>query len=255
MYKIYVYSIVCMVLYRVLAALKLWELLRSDKDGLVDESQTTSNDTRNENEPLKLSNSDSTQPDKGPQNAPTMPTNGGSADEVAIDLIDQALDGNAGAFTTGDVALDWDNEEEHKEAGAIIDMARTNTLGILPKHQHLASASGEISIDMSNPGDLTPQTSAAKMAAQEATQAVSKKATAWWKKAWHYLNRPGYKGAGRRVFWQLLDLELFHILYVNIVVGMTGSSAPQRMLKVYEAVFEAAPQVWSLNMFPFPFSL
>ena len=235
--KIFLYSIFCMILYRVLAAHKLWELLRSDKDGLVDESQTTSNDTSNP------SNSDSAQPDEDPQNASTVPTEGGSIQDVAVEVNGKALDVNSGAFTTGDVALDLDNEEEHKEAGSTTDMARTNTLTIPPKHQNLASVSGEVSIDMPDPGDLTPQTSAAKMAAQEAAQAVSKKATAWWKKAWHYVNRPGYKGAGRRVFWQILDLELFHILYVNIIVGMTGSSAPQRMLKVYEAVFEAAPQV------------
>ena len=202
-----------MILYRVLAAHKLWELLRSDKDGLVDD------------EPLNPNNSDLSRPDDAPQGTLTTPTEAGSTDEVTIDIKD---------------------DMDHKEAGSTIDITGTNTLGISSKHHSVVSASGEVTltVDIHDvPGDLTPQTSAAKTAAPESAQDVSKKAASWWKKAWHYVNRPGYTGAGRRVLWQLLDLELFHILYVNIIVGMTGSSAPQRMLKVYEAVFEAAPQV------------
>lgn len=64
-----------------------------------------------------------------------------------------------------------------------------------------------------------------------------------WKGTVAYFTRSGYPGSWWRVLLQLLDLELFHILYVSIVVGLDKSSAPQRMLKVYEAVFEAAPQV------------
>ena len=57
------------------------------------------------------------------------------------------------------------------------------------------------------------------------------------------LCREGYPGAWWRVLLQLLDLELFHILYLSHTVDLKGSSSPQRMLRVLEAVFEAAPQV------------
>ena len=207
-----------MILYRVLAAHKLWELLRSDKDGLVDESKTTSNENKDDGALPTVNNS--------AQNPSTIPTDEKStvlsSTELAIDLNDEALDGDASTLST------------------------TNyTLGVPPTHQNVASASGDVSIDIHDPNFPKPETSVAEAAAE--------KASAWWQKLVNYLKRPGYKGAGRRVFWQILDLELFHILYVNIIVGMTGSSAPQRMLKVYEAVFEAAPQVWALNLFPFPF--
>ena len=47
-----------------------------------------------------------------------------------------------------------------------------------------------------------------------------------------------------RVFLQFpLDLGLFPILYLSHTVGLKGSSAPQRMLEVLIAVFEAAPEV------------
>jgi len=52
----------------------------------------------------------------------------------------------------------------------------------------------------------------------------------------------GVKKPWARVLRQLLDLELFHILYLNHTIGLNGSSSPQRLLKVLEAVFEAAPQ-------------
>ena len=61
------------------------------------------------------------------------------------------------------------------------------------------------------------------------------------------LKRCGLKESVRRrwgrVALQLLDLELFPILYLSHTVGLTGSSAPQRMLEVLVAVFEAAPEV------------
>ena len=47
----------------------------------------------------------------------------------------------------------------------------------------------------------------------------------------------------RRVVLQLLDLELYEILYLSHTMGLKGSSAPQRLLQVLEAIFEAAPQV------------
>ena len=47
----------------------------------------------------------------------------------------------------------------------------------------------------------------------------------------------------RRVVLQLFDLELYEILYLSHTVGLKGSSAPQRLLQVLEAIFEAAPQV------------
>ncbi len=46
-----------------------------------------------------------------------------------------------------------------------------------------------------------------------------------------------------RVVLQLLDLELFPIIYLSHTTGLTGSSAPQRMLEVLVAVLEAAPEV------------
>ena len=47
----------------------------------------------------------------------------------------------------------------------------------------------------------------------------------------------------RRVALQLLDLELYPILFLSHTVGFEGSSAPQRMLSLLEAVLESGPQV------------
>lgn len=49
-----------------------------------------------------------------------------------------------------------------------------------------------------------------------------------------------------RCFLQLFDLEIFDILYSSHVLGIRGSSSPQRLLAVLEAILEAAPQVWSI---------
>ena len=64
-----------------------------------------------------------------------------------------------------------------------------------------------------------------------------------------------YMNVGGRTPWlrmglQLLDLELYPILYLNHVLGFRGSSSPQRVLGILEAVFEAGPQVqiYSLSL-------
>eukprot|EP01084_Bolivina_argentea_P255712 430218_1 len=45
-----------------------------------------------------------------------------------------------------------------------------------------------------------------------------------------------------RVILQFLDIELYHILYISHFMSLKGTSSPQRLLSVLEAVFEAAPQ-------------
>eukprot|EP01084_Bolivina_argentea_P316853 549318_1 len=45
-----------------------------------------------------------------------------------------------------------------------------------------------------------------------------------------------------RVFLQFLDVELFQVLYVSHRLDLKHESSPQRLIKVLEAVFEAAPQ-------------
>eukprot|EP01084_Bolivina_argentea_P007956 14893_1 len=46
----------------------------------------------------------------------------------------------------------------------------------------------------------------------------------------------------KRVFFQLLDIELYPILYLSHRMNLTNKSSPQRLISVLEAVFEAAPQ-------------
>ena len=63
-------------------------------------------------------------------------------------------------------------------------------------------------------------------------------------------------GSDRNTPWlrmglQLLDLELYPILYLNHVLGLRGSSSPQRFLGILEAVFEAAPQVQIYSLSPY----
>ena len=41
----------------------------------------------------------------------------------------------------------------------------------------------------------------------------------------------------------LFDVEIFEILYMSHTLGLKGKSAPQRMLDLNTAVFEAAPEV------------
>eukprot|EP01083_Nonionella_stella_P017272 48288_1 len=45
-----------------------------------------------------------------------------------------------------------------------------------------------------------------------------------------------------RVFTQLLDIELFRVLYVSHKYQLSRKSSPQRLIGLLEAVFEAAPQ-------------
>eukprot|EP01083_Nonionella_stella_P014429 40541_1 len=45
-----------------------------------------------------------------------------------------------------------------------------------------------------------------------------------------------------RVFTQLMDLELFRILYVSHKYKISRKSSPQRLIAMLESVFEAAPQ-------------
>eukprot|EP01083_Nonionella_stella_P193996 715854_1 len=49
-------------------------------------------------------------------------------------------------------------------------------------------------------------------------------------------------GSWKRAILQLLDLELYHVLYFSHKWRLNGTSSPQRMIGVLEAVFEAAPQ-------------
>merc|ERR1719242_1058650 len=46
----------------------------------------------------------------------------------------------------------------------------------------------------------------------------------------------------RRVMLQLLDLEIFQILYLSHSVGLQGSSAPQRLIGLLVAVLDAGPE-------------
>eukprot|EP01083_Nonionella_stella_P042881 115741_1 len=46
----------------------------------------------------------------------------------------------------------------------------------------------------------------------------------------------------RRAFFQMLDIEIFRVLYLSHYMGLKGKSSPHRLLCVLEAVFEAAPQ-------------
>eukprot|EP01083_Nonionella_stella_P017265 48256_1 len=45
-----------------------------------------------------------------------------------------------------------------------------------------------------------------------------------------------------RVCTQLVDLELFRVLYVSHKYKFSKKSSPQRLISMIEAVFEAAPQ-------------
>eukprot|EP01083_Nonionella_stella_P071219 191185_1 len=45
-----------------------------------------------------------------------------------------------------------------------------------------------------------------------------------------------------RVLLQLLDLELFEVLYISHWLGLKAKSSPQRLISTLEAVFEASPQ-------------
>ena len=57
-----------------------------------------------------------------------------------------------------------------------------------------------------------------------------------------------------RVIWTLCDLEIFEILHLSHTLGLKGKSTPQRLLDLISAVFEAAPEVQSLeylDMFTF----
>ena len=49
----------------------------------------------------------------------------------------------------------------------------------------------------------------------------------------------------RRVLWQLLDLEMFDILYLSHTAGLKGSSSPQKSLKLLIAQVEASVEVES----------
>ena len=53
--------------------------------------------------------------------------------------------------------------------------------------------------------------------------------------------------AGKARKWRALrtlsDVEIFEILYMSHTLGLKGKSAPQRMLDLNTAVFEAAPEV------------
>ena len=244
-----------MLLYRVLAAHKLWELLRKDKDGLVEEDKNNqhsnlnvdanANANANTNASDEMSNDSNTRSSDSDHSESISLSND---DEKHLSTIwEQAIDDMGIKEEAGNTvadALDLDDEEHNAFT------AFGSTLNITPAvpHHAIPTASqnmSDVTLDIpDDPNTLKEETSALKDKAKEAAE----KATAWWTKFVKYWQRPGYKGARKRVFWQLLDLELFHILYVNIVVGMTGSSAPQRMLKVYEAVFEAAPQVCSSSL-------
>eukprot|EP01083_Nonionella_stella_P021756 60250_1 len=46
----------------------------------------------------------------------------------------------------------------------------------------------------------------------------------------------------KRVLLQLIDFELFEILYISHYLNLNGTSSPQRLISTLEAVFEAAPQ-------------
>ena len=50
-------------------------------------------------------------------------------------------------------------------------------------------------------------------------------------------------GRIRSVLLQLLDMEIFSIVYLTYTARLTGSLAPQRSLELFVAVFEAAPEV------------
>eukprot|EP01084_Bolivina_argentea_P015073 28192_1 len=45
-----------------------------------------------------------------------------------------------------------------------------------------------------------------------------------------------------RVLLQFIDIELYHILYISHIMHLNGTSSPQRLISMLEAVFEAAPQ-------------
>ena len=49
-----------------------------------------------------------------------------------------------------------------------------------------------------------------------------------------------------RVLRTLFNVEIFEILYTSHTLELKGKSAPQRMLDLNTAVFEAAPEVQSL---------
>ena len=46
-----------------------------------------------------------------------------------------------------------------------------------------------------------------------------------------------------RVILQLFDFEILQILLLNHKTGLSGSSAPQRLLTLTIAIFEAVPEV------------
>eukprot|EP01084_Bolivina_argentea_P274724 468318_1 len=49
-------------------------------------------------------------------------------------------------------------------------------------------------------------------------------------------------GNWKRVAMQLIDIELFEVLYISHRLKLKRESSPQRLLDVLEAIFEAAPQ-------------
>merc|ERR1719242_1672386 len=162
MFKMFCLSCFCMLLYRVLAAFKLWELLRKGDDGLV------------ELDDLKIKRLSSSSTIRGRPDRNVMAA--AIEMEASIDIV------NEPKF----------NKKEGKCKNAVCKVT----------HFAVDGCRGIV----------------------------------------RYFTRPGYDGARKQVFWQLLDLELFHLLYMSITVGFGGSTATMRLLKVYEAVFEAAPQ-------------
>jgi len=163
MFKMFCISCFCMLLYRILAAFKLWQLLRKGDDGLVE------------------------------------------LDDVQIKRL--------------------------RTSSAIRERSSCNVMA--------AAIEMEASIDIVNETKFNKKENGK---CKNAVCKVTHFAVDGWQGIVRYFTRPGYKGARNRVFWQLLDLELFHLLYMSITVGFGGSTATMRLLKVYEAVFEAAPQ-------------
>jgi len=52
----------------------------------------------------------------------------------------------------------------------------------------------------------------------------------------------GFQASKYRLLGQLLDVELWRILMLSHRTGLKGSSSPQRLLQVLEAILEASPQ-------------